>query len=220
MKTINIVLALVFAALINVHAETNAPEYVPGEVLVNFTGSSFVGIPGAKLERVYPIEPVIARFTKDNTLEKDKDGWYWFRGETYKEVSQVPDEELFEEAYEAMGPAEQALHRTYKMTLPEGVSVEDAIRKLEENPKINYAEPNYIVRAQKEPNDPLYNKQWALYNTGRDDEGNNDPNKVADCDIDAPEAWDITTGVSDPAVVVAVIDSGVDYNHRDLRDNM
>ena len=49
-------------------------------------------------------------------------------------------------------------------------------------------------------NDPLYNQQWALPK------------------IDAPEAWDTNTGSSD--VIVAVVDTGVDYNHRDLANNM
>ena len=55
------------------------------------------------------------------------------------------------------------------------------------------------------PNDPRFNDQWAL-------------NQPSDCDIDVPEAWDIETGSSD--VVIAFVDSGIDYNHDDLKDNI
>src|SRR2546425_2164133 len=74
-----------------------------------------------------------------------------------------------------------------------------------------YAEPDWIVEHQAAPNDPSFGSLWGLNNTGQS-------GGVPDADIDAVEAWNITTGSSD--VVVAVIDSGVDYNHQDLSGNM
>ncbi len=64
--------------------------------------------------------------------------------------------------------------------------------------------PNYEVRVDATtPNDPLFSSLWGL----GDGAG-----------LSAQRAWNISTGSSD--VVVAVIDTGVDYNHPDLRDNM
>ncbi len=73
------------------------------------------------------------------------------------------------------------------------------------------AEPDQIVHAIGIPDDPDLAQCWGLNNTGQD-------GGTADADIDAPEAWDITTGSHD--VVVAVIDTGVDYTHPDLAANM
>ena len=78
------------------------------------------------------------------------------------------------------------------------------------DPLLAYAEPNYVytnVAAAATPTEPLYAAQWHLNNTGQF--GN-----MPDADIDAPEAWSITTG--SPDVLVAVLDSGVDYDHPDL----
>ena len=61
------------------------------------------------------------------------------------------------------------------------------------------------------PNDPEFARQWSLHNTGQ-------LGTPADRDINAPEGWDITTGSN--SVVVAVIDSGIDYNHEDLAANV
>jgi len=61
------------------------------------------------------------------------------------------------------------------------------------------------------PNDPDFSNQWYLDNTGQ-------TGGTIDADIDAPEAWDIVTG--GPDIVIALIDSGVDYTHPDLADNM
>jgi subtilisin family serine protease len=80
---------------------------------------------------------------------------------------------------------------------------------------VDYVEPNFIYRAQAIPNDPDYaTRLWALHNTGQTGGGSSPYSP----DIQAEPAWDISTGASD--LVVAVIDSGVDYNHEDLQANM
>jgi len=75
-------------------------------------------------------------------------------------------------------------------------------------PEVEYAEPLYVARLCIIPDDPQFSQQWYLNNTGQ--------YRLADADIDAVEAWDITIG--DPSVAVAVIDSGVDFTHEDLAD--
>ncbi len=72
-------------------------------------------------------------------------------------------------------------------------------------------EPNFIVNVDSVPNDSDFGDQWGLNNTGQN-------GGLIDADIDAVEAWDISTGNSD--VLVAVIDTGVDYTHPDLVDNI
>jgi len=89
--------------------------------------------------------------------------------------------------------------------------VKDALQKLRKNPAVQYAEPDYIVNAAVMPDDSRFSELWGLHNTGQT--GGTD-----DADIDAPEAWDISTGSHD--VIVGVIDTGVDYNHPDLAGNM
>ena len=92
-----------------------------------------------------------------------------------------------------------------------GMAVERAIEILRKDPSIQYVEPNYIVRTSATPNDPRFNELYGLHNTGQS-------GGTADADIDAPEAWDLATGSSD--IVVAVIDTGIDYNHPDLAANI
>ncbi|MDI6642341.1 MAG: S8 family serine peptidase, partial [Elusimicrobiota bacterium] len=88
--------------------------------------------------------------------------------------------------------------------LPAGVSVQSAVQSYKTIPEIEYAEPNYIRKAFKIPNDTYYNEikkeQWGLTK------------------IDAPLAWDKAHGTN--TIIVAVIDSGVDYNHPDLSYNI
>jgi len=62
------------------------------------------------------------------------------------------------------------------------------------------------------PNDPMFNQQWALHNTGQ-------TGGAPDADIDAPEAWDIATGgvtALGDSIVVAIVDGGCQLNHPDL----
>jgi subtilisin family serine protease len=115
------------------------------------------------------------------------------------------------------------LDRIYKLRieLEEGQSLQEIVAAYNNNPDVEYAELNYIVSINATPNDPLYPLQWSLNNTGQmyPESGRyNPPPGTSDCDIDAPEAWDIYTGSLE--TIVAVVDTGVDYRHRDLDDNM
>jgi len=97
--------------------------------------------------------------------------------------------------------------------LPKGLSVKDAIMQYMSDPNVEYAEPNYLIKvSDRIPNDAYFGKQWALLNTGQF------ANSTPGADISVPKAWDISTGDKD--IIIAVIDSGIDYNHPDLVGNI
>ncbi len=79
------------------------------------------------------------------------------------------------------------------------------------NALIEYAEPDYLWQISTIPNDSQFSELWGLHNTGQ-------MGGTVDADVDAPEAWDIYVG--DSSIVVAVIDTGIDYTHPDLAANM
>lgn len=81
------------------------------------------------------------------------------------------------------------------------------ISQLLETGLVEYAEPNFIYKTQATPNDPSFGNLWGMKNS-----------KYSGIDISAEQAWDITTGSDD--ILVAVIDTGIDYNHSDLKANV
>jgi Zn-dependent metalloprotease/subtilisin family serine protease len=97
------------------------------------------------------------------------------------------------------------------VNLGAGQTIEQVLAAWNGMPGILYAEPDYEVRASLLPDDPRFPQLWGLENTGQN-EG------TPDADIDAPEAWNLQTGSR--SIVVAVIDSGVDYTHEDLAANV
>jgi thermitase len=96
-----------------------------------------------------------------------------------------------------------------------GETVPEAVASFERRPQVLYAEPNFIGTIDAIPNDPLFSDQWTLKNTGQRVDGTSG---TPDADIDAPEAWNVTTG-SD-SVTVGVIDTGIAYDHPDLSPNI
>lgn len=92
-----------------------------------------------------------------------------------------------------------------------GASDETVATWLASNANVVSFSEDTLIQAGVIPNDPSFSTLWGLNNTGQSG------GKV-DGDIDAPEAWNLTTGSS--SIIVAVIDTGIDYNHSDLAANM
>jgi subtilisin family serine protease len=100
---------------------------------------------------------------------------------------------------------------------------EAAVQALSTNAQVEYAEPNYIYKvlggAADLPNDTELPKLWGMINTGGQYAGDQGTiqGKVG-VDIDAQRAWQVETGSHE--VIVAVIDTGVNYNNPDLTANI
>ncbi len=90
-----------------------------------------------------------------------------------------------------------------------------AAEALERLPGVQYAEPNHVMRTAAIPNDPLFRESWGLSNILDRVLGSV---SLLDADIDAPEAWEVIRGA--PQVPVAILDTGVDYRHPDLAQNI
>lgn len=95
--------------------------------------------------------------------------------------------------------------------LPSGADVATAKATFASTAGVVYAEPDYIGHYAAVPNDTYFNLLWGMDNQGQ-------TGGVKDADIDAPEAWDISTGSKE--IIVAICDSGIDYTHPDLANNM
>lgn len=130
-----------------------------------------------------------------------------FKGGAYLAAAQ--------QAHSALGATVVHTYRSLEglqlVHLPKDMDVEAAAGLYLKQPGVLYAEPNYLYRTAALPDDPRLGDLWGLNNTGQS-------NGTADADINAPEAWDLTTGSDD--TVIAVIDSGINYLHEDLAGNM
>jgi len=129
------------------------------------------------------------------------------------------------------------------VAVPEKENFELMLKKISNSGIVEYAEPNYTVsiigfepnvedilanaRIESQnysnftPNDPEFGKLWGLVNTGDNEPvkagSTRTPGKVG-ADINVTKAWGLTRGSKN--VIVAVIDTGVDYNHPDLKNQM
>ncbi len=183
-----------------------SPEtrYVSGEVLVKFHGAppgrSHGALRGAKAVEFANLLPAPARFAMEE-----------IRGKAVR-------------AFPKLG--------VLQVKLPPDLPVPEALEMLKRSGAAEHAEPNFLFFAcpkpapapipvpLKNPNDEYFGIQWALNNHGQTIyqdwflwvHGTND------ADIDAPEAWNISTDGSE--TIVVVIDTGVDYKHSDLAANM
>ena len=114
----------------------------------------------------------------------------------------------------------------HQIQLRSDETVESAMAAYQDDPDVESVQPNYIYHALAAPNDPLYSQQWGLKNSGQTilqansfdtiDSTNNPGTAAKDMGLEA--AWNSITDCS--AITVAVIDTGINYNHGDLAANM
>ncbi|MFC1862916.1 S8 family serine peptidase [Thermodesulfobacteriota bacterium] len=99
----------------------------------------------------------------------------------------------------------------YVLTIPPHDTVHEAMKWFGQKGVVDRVEPNYVIPIKLFPDDTEFAKQWYLHNTGQ-------AGGIGDADIDAPEVWDIERG--NEAVVIAVVDTGIDYTHEDISQNI
>ncbi len=104
---------------------------------------------------------------------------------------------------------------TEKITIKDNLDLANTLFNVRQlNLVVEWAEPNYIVKKSAQspqPDDPQFPLQWALLNSGQN-------GGVTGADIGAPAGWATTTGSRQ--TIIAVIDTGVDLTHPDLRENL
>jgi len=104
------------------------------------------------------------------------------------------------------------------MKLESGQTLADALAAYRAMPEVEAVQPNYRYRFLAVPNDPLYPQLWALNNDGQPVEGGTLAAAIPGSDLDMERGWDEITDCT--SVIVAVLDSGVNYLHQDIAGNL
>jgi len=133
-------------------------------------------------------------------------------GEEMESLNRLHDVEIAQEI-------KWADHYILRVKDPTNLNTLKIANLYHESPIIEYSHPNFVVRSTETllapmmPNDPGFPLQWALNNSGQ-----NPPGGTPGADMNALQGWEIST--RSDRVVIAVIDTGVDYYHEDLAANI
>lgn len=176
-------------------ASKSIPPHAKNRVIVKFKESAENNL---KKEEVIPGSDVgISSVTTINRKEDVK--------ETKKIIPSGENDQVKGEATDKEG-----LDRIYTIEFKSDKDISSVIKEYSSDPNIEYAEPDYQVTTQVDPNDPYYASSGSWGQAYADLWGIKKINSGA--------AWNTTTGSN--SVVVAVIDTGIDYNHPDLAANV
>jgi len=197
--------------------DNNRLQYVPGEIIVKFKEDiSELAFDVAKGRKRFSARSNTTKLEKLNKkykvrkIERVVKGLSGItnRSQLLEHVKSIRTRK-FKDFREEKIPD---LHNIYLIKFESNADVKEICKEYGKTPNVEYAEPNYLYYTSETiPDDPDFSQQWALDNTGQ-------TSGTVDADIDAPEAWDIERG--SPEVVIAVIDTGVDWDHPDLADNV
>lgn len=117
--------------------------------------------------------------------------------------------------------SESGSTKYFRVTFDKSISVADKMAELQGNPMVESVQPNYIYKKLAAPTDPQYGELWGLDNTGQtvsDEEYTGNNPGISGKDLNMEAAWDIQTGSN--TIVVAVVDSGVNYGHEEFAGQM
>ena len=158
-------------------------EYVQGELIIKFKEEP-------KIKKTKKLDVVTSHHSINELNKKFKVNDFEKLFKTAKEPK--------EETFEINGKIRKVpdLTKVYKLKVPDDQDILSMAEEYNNDPNVEYAEPNYIAHAYAIPNDEYYYDQWAHQN------------------MQSELAWDIETGK--PDVVIAIVDTGVDYRHEDL----
>ncbi len=193
-------------------------EFVPGQILIKFKDEVVITPTkqqGLAKTGVATIDAVLSKYAvkdidklfKNATPLKTKKILKSFSGETFEQPS---------------------LHNIYKLEVTEPVKMFEVIEALKNDPNVEYAEPNYIfsIVEAKPASDILSENELKLLHNS---ESYSSPTTLTPSDPLYPQqywipatqvdaVWDSTTG--DTTQVIAILDTGVDWLHPDLADNI
>ena len=110
-----------------------------------------------------------------------------------------------------LGKAQPLVTNLFEVDLAAGTTVDGALAAYRQDARVAYAEADADLGVAWTPNDPYYNLQSGLKNTGQ-------TGGTAGADINAPPAWGVTVNAN--RIPVAVFDTGIDYTHPDLYQNI
>jgi hypothetical protein len=117
------------------------------------------------------------------------------------------------------------INRWHVVDLDQDTHIPEVVARYAANPHVEAATPDWRAFPAVKPNDPLHPDHWGHDNTGQlpdycwfcGGHDNGSPVGIPGFDAASEAAWDQAQGYGDPAVVIAILDSGVDASHPDLR---
>ncbi len=216
------------------HPSGDLPDYVPGELIVKLkegkTMEDLLDL-NAKFNVSSHGKVFESLSSSADDIKKMKDklkdwghlheSWYWQFDKDYRaklELEKKTLEAEIKKAEERQIITDEAITQVrlediYKLEVGgKDADILSMAKIYSSHPAVEYAEPNYIVKANSEPNDTYWN---TPSNPGSWGQPYSDLWGLRK--IQADKAWDKTKGAG---IIVAVIDTGVDYNHEDIKDNM
>lgn len=168
--------------------------------------------------------PVVAAPTTESFVRPEQAGQSgaWAPGEVLVRFKSNASRQKKANAHSKVGARVKERIRSFGIDvvgLPDSLGVRAAVRRYSKLPTVGSAEPNYYAQPFDIPDDEKFRELWGLNNTGQRHltarRGRRSRGK-SDADIDVPRAWNVEEG--DPSAVIAVVDTGVDIQHPELRD--